>query len=499
MTLAQPRETGTETELVIGPPEDPGRYVLDRRVAVDREAATWHGLLRIEELAIEVRVRITHPEAGPYLERDGTIRRWRWQAELVNSLDHPALERVRDVFVGRSPRAAGADGDGRSLALVTNWIGGSRLDDRIGARSDATALVSVLRQIADVVDRLHEGVGGRPIVHRTLCPATISVDRGRVHLEGLGSARPASASLGAVPGIAATWTPPEVLKGRPFGPEGDRWCVGAVAHVLLTGSPPPLLSPAETVDALLAAPILRGDAALAGHVLRLLTPEPKLRPRALLPWVDQLAAMLSAPPAPSSTTLDPLDIAFAPADDLPRRVVGARALTDESADDPRSSLLLEWDPEALEPLLPCTRERQEPPQRQRSLARRVLPYAAATASVLAIGSVILGDGGGDAPEATGAPVSVVADPAAPDPAAPAAQRRRPPVAWSSTHSTRTGGRPSPAARSAGRRRWGAGRSPTDRHARSVQVAPAWPSPPSNPGRCPPWCRPASATSPPGRA
>lgn len=90
MALAQSRETGTEAELVIGPADDPNRYVLDRRISVDREASTWHGVRRIEELAIGVRVRVTHPEAGPYLESDGTLRRWRWQAELVNSLDHPA-------------------------------------------------------------------------------------------------------------------------------------------------------------------------------------------------------------------------------------------------------------------------------------------------------------------------------------------------------------------------------------------------------------------------
>lgn len=415
MALAQSRETGTEAELLIGPADDPDRYVLDRRVSVDREASTWHGMRRIEELAIAVRVRVTHPEAGPYLESDGTLRRWRWQAELVNSLDHPALERVRDIFVGHTPRAPGAEGEGRSLAIVTNWVGGKKLDSRIGTRTgnDGAALVPILGQIADVVDRLHDGVGGQTIVHRTLGPSTIFVDRGRVHLEGLGSARPATNDLGAVPGVAATWTPPEVLKGHPFRPEGDRWCIGALTHVLITGTPPPLLSPAETVDALLAAPILRGDPSLVGHILRLLTPEPTLRPKALRPWVAELADMLRAP----------TPFVERPTEERPSRRPtrptgsGVRAISDTTAEDPRTSLLLEWDPASLDPLLPPGRKSQAPAVHEQTVGRRVLPFAAVGASAVAV--VALLAGGGASTGDTGTETTVPASTAVPATSAPA--------------------------------------------------------------------------------
>lgn len=419
MALAQSRETGMETELLVGPPDDPERYLLDRRVSVDREAATWHGTRRIEELAITVRVRVTHPEAGPYLESDGTLRRWRWQAELVNSLDHPALERVRDLFVGAVPRPPGADPQGRVLALVTNWMGGRRLDTRIGARTgtDAHALVPILSQLADVVDRLHDGVGGQTIVHRTLGPTSIYVDRGRVHLEGLGSARPATADLGAVPGVAPNWTPPEVLKGQPFRPEGDRWCIGALTHVLITGAPPPLLSPAETVDQLLAAPVLRGDPSLVGHILRLLTPEPSLRPPALTPWVEELAEMLRSP-APAPVRPRPTE---EPVSNRPTRPSGpgVRAAPDTSAEDPRTSLLLEWDPASLDPLLPCVRDSHGPIGHDKTLGRRLLPFAAASATVVALLALFAG-GGSDtdpAPADAAAPGVTVA-PAPPTTAAP---------------------------------------------------------------------------------
>lgn len=279
---------------VLGPVEDPRRYRLDRRVASDRESTAWHGWRRAEELEVEVAVRITHPETAAYLHDDGLLRRWRWEAELASSIGHPVLEPVRELFLAPSP-----DG-GRHpvLCRVTNWFDGQRLDHWVAGRSraDRAAALSLLVQLSDAVDHLHRGVGARPIVHRTLGPRTVLVDpSGALRLEGLGSARPAAPELEAVPETPTPWLPPEVIRGEGYRPAGDRWCVGALAFLVLTGCPPPAFDPELAARLLSDAPLVAGDERVIGHVLRLLHPDPSERPPHLLAWVTRLGMLLEEP------------------------------------------------------------------------------------------------------------------------------------------------------------------------------------------------------------
>jgi len=162
----------------------------------------------------------------------------RAEAEILQSLDHPYVVKLFDVFI--SPNKA--------IYLVMELIKGGDLFDRIVERERYTEMQArrLFRRILTAVHYLHEERG---IVHRDLKPENILVVDRRsdvnIKLTDFGLAKNMTAEgLKTFCGTPQYFAP-EVLRRRHtvkgdgrYGKEIDCWSIGVVLFILLSGSPP---------------------------------------------------------------------------------------------------------------------------------------------------------------------------------------------------------------------------------------------------------------------
>ena len=161
----------------VGPVGEPDRYELSELKSSGGEGQLWRGVLDVDGAAITVAVKVIHPSKNSDLEEWRV--RWQRQAELLRSLDHPGLVKVRDVFEGPVPHEAGdADASTNTLYLVMNWVEGPTLEEWVSRNPNRDVLESarVLGKLASAVDYLHSGaVTGNPVLHRDIKPANVIV------------------------------------------------------------------------------------------------------------------------------------------------------------------------------------------------------------------------------------------------------------------------------------------------------------------------------------
>ena len=105
----------------IGPVAEPDRYRLVGLKSSGGEGELWHAVLSVDGVDIQVALKIIHP--ARMIEIDEWRTRWHRQAELLRSLDHAALVKVREVFEGPlAHERNAADPTTNSLYLVMNWV-----------------------------------------------------------------------------------------------------------------------------------------------------------------------------------------------------------------------------------------------------------------------------------------------------------------------------------------------------------------------------------------
>ena len=296
---AVPQEATSADGWRVGPVDEPDRYTLHERHSRGKEGDLWRAGLTIDDVEIPIALKVTHPEDVDDL--DAAKARWQRQAELLRSLEHPALVKVRDLFFGPAPHRPGSSDPGTTvLCMAMNWVDGQRLDDWVKANPARTLddVLPLLEVIASALDYLHTGVGGRAVLHRNLKPGNILVEGTDVRLVGFGTAR--LLKLDAQMTIVGTpaWMPPEVLNGDPYDQAADLWSLGAIAYYLITGSPPPLLSIEKARDGLAASPLLAGHPGLLDVIVALLDPTPGQRPASAGTALTEARAAMAAPPAP---------------------------------------------------------------------------------------------------------------------------------------------------------------------------------------------------------
>ncbi|MCB1270194.1 MAG: hypothetical protein KDB31_02130, partial [Microthrixaceae bacterium] len=85
-------------DMFVGPPEQPDRYQITEMRARGGEGELWGGWVTINGQQLPVAVKMVRPVPGMPL--DQMHQRVRDQAELLRSLDHPGLVKVREAFVG---------------------------------------------------------------------------------------------------------------------------------------------------------------------------------------------------------------------------------------------------------------------------------------------------------------------------------------------------------------------------------------------------------------
>jgi eukaryotic-like serine/threonine-protein kinase len=244
-----------------------------------------------ERLGRQVAIKRLHAESP-----EETARRFRREARLGASLNHPNLVSVYDIV-----------SDDEGVLIVMEYVDGETLRDAIDRGPVPPARVlGVLRGLAAGLDHAH----AQGIVHRDVKPANVLLGGrgGEVKLADLGIATAVESTRitksGAVMGTAS-YMAPEQLEGQRAGPAADIYSLAVLAWEALTGKrayegrtpfeiarrkalePPPPLS-----DAWADAP----PAAVAA-LQRAMAADPASRPRSATAFVDELAHALAPAPA----------------------------------------------------------------------------------------------------------------------------------------------------------------------------------------------------------
>src|SRR4051812_37038045 len=245
------------------------RYRVIERVGSGGMAAVL--LAEDERLGRQVAIKRLHAESP-----EDTARRFRREAKLGASLNHPNLISIYDIVT-----------DDEGVLIVMEYVHGETLGDAIArGRVEPERAIEVLRAVAEALEHAHsEG-----IVHRDVKPANVLLGRdGRVKLADLGIATAVEGTRitksGTVMGTAA-YMAPEQLEGHKPGPAADIYSLAVLAWESLSGerayegSTPLQIAPRRAIapppDLTPAWPEAPAAAALA--VTRAMDPDPAQRP-----------------------------------------------------------------------------------------------------------------------------------------------------------------------------------------------------------------------------
>src|SRR3954452_10119341 len=196
-----------------------GRYRVIERLGSGGMASVL--LAEDERLGRQVAVKRLHAESP-----EDTAQRFRREAQLGASLNHPNLISVFDIVT-----------DDEGVLIVMEYVDGETLRDAIdrGPVPPERAM-EVLRGVAAGLDHAHaEG-----IVHRDVKPANVLIGRrdGQAKLADLGIATAVEGTRitksGTVMGTAA-YMAPEQLEGQRAGPAADIYSLAVVAWETLSG------------------------------------------------------------------------------------------------------------------------------------------------------------------------------------------------------------------------------------------------------------------------
>jgi serine/threonine protein kinase len=280
-----------------GPPDAPERYELIERRAAGGEGEVWKAREFIggEHFTYAVKIIDGGEQSGTRLDA------LRMQAALATHLEHPALVKVREVFVGHSPVGHGADREapGERLYFVMKWIEGHSLQDLLeqGAVRGLDVL-RILEPIADALDYLHSGrdTNGAAVLHRDVKPDNILIaDDGRVYLVDFGLVRlRATDSTSRIAGTAPFMAPESMVRGE-FSPATDRYALGATVYYALTQEMPAPGSEDLMRDRLATA-LGPGHERVVRGIVAMLSGTPDRRPTSASGWIR---ALRTAPPETS--------------------------------------------------------------------------------------------------------------------------------------------------------------------------------------------------------
>lgn len=308
------RDTATPSSLRAGPYDDPDRYELLQMCSRGGEGELWRAAISIDGVSLPVAVKVINETNIDRLE--DWSRRWRQQAEILKTLDHPSLVKVRDTFEGPLPHAAGvADPSSRSLFLVMNWVNGESLVEWTTHHPNRDVLdsVRIIARTATAVDYLHSGTStGKAVLHRDIKPANVLVDGNNVCLVDFGFARLMSGEPMTLAGTPF-YLAPEVVGGGTFNEASDRYALGATAYYTIVGEPPIPGDFATMRTKLEHTRGVDGRTDLADHVLAMMAQSPAQRPTNSLEWAQSLAAGAVSSSLPARPTGAAGAVAAAPA------------------------------------------------------------------------------------------------------------------------------------------------------------------------------------------
>ncbi len=270
-------------------------------------------------------------------EQLGFEERFAREAQTIAQLNHPNILSIIDF---------GRDDDGLTY-LVTKYVTGSPLSDRVGRPMELALVLRYLDQIAAALDHAH----GRGFLHRDIKPANILIDEGDwVLLADFGLAKLLAGREDVTDPELAVGTPaymsPEQASGAAVDYRSDIYSLGVTLYEMLTGqrpfqaemptavilkhifeqpAPPRQVNPAlpEGVDAVLLKSLAKTPAdrfSSAGELARSLT-------QAVAGPIGGVSLHAAPRPAPAAfSTLAPTQIGLQPQSLPPYEVIDSRVV-----------------------------------------------------------------------------------------------------------------------------------------------------------------------------
>ncbi|MEV0134404.1 protein kinase [Dactylosporangium sp. NPDC050688] len=282
----------------VGPADALQRYELVERRAAGGEGEVWLAREHHGSESFRYAVKMIRIDDDSVAERQ--LEDLRLQAALATQVEHPALVKVKDVFVGPPPHTAGEEATGgRRLYFVMKWIEGRNLQEAL-ERGEVRGLdvLASLEHVAEAVDHLHSGrdTNGAAVIHRDIKPANVLLAAdGRVYLVDFGLVRLRSTDRTSRIFGTAPFMAPESLARGEYTPATDRYTLGATVYYAVTGEAP-VAGDVDGMTRRLAAALGPGHDREIRGIVAMLAIQPDARPASAAGWIRALRA------APLQTT-----------------------------------------------------------------------------------------------------------------------------------------------------------------------------------------------------
>lgn len=206
-----------------------GRYKIERRLAQGGQSAVYLALDMFDGGTPRALKEMSESNLGPQ-EREKAINDFIREAEMLRSLDHPALAKVYDRFF-----------EGQKHFLVMEYVRGHNLEDEliaVGRPLEWERVAAWGIALCDVLAYLHSRQP--PIIYRDLKPANVMLTpEGALKLIDFGIARWLYAARSHDTSQLGTdgYAPLEQYTAR-SEPRSDLYALGASLYHLLTGRVP---------------------------------------------------------------------------------------------------------------------------------------------------------------------------------------------------------------------------------------------------------------------
>jgi len=216
-----------------------GRYLIQRVLGRGGMSSVYQARdLRFPNVTRLVAVKqLLNQSTDPTIRR-AVVENFEREANLLATLDHPAIPRIFDYFSEEE----------RSF-LVMEFISGRDLESILAESRSLLPVDQVVTwaiEICDVLQFLH--THNPPVIFRDVKPSNVMMDdRGRVRLVDFGIAKLfAPDRKGTMIGTEG-YAPPEQYRGE-AGPLSDIYALGATLHHLLTNRDPRIEPPFTWAD-----------------------------------------------------------------------------------------------------------------------------------------------------------------------------------------------------------------------------------------------------------
>ncbi|WP_421121696.1 hypothetical protein ACE2AJ_09840 [Aquihabitans daechungensis] len=103
MSVHDQTRPADDADLYVGPANDPNRYRLGDSVGTGGEGQVFHGFLWVNDHWQDVAIKVWRQldKNDPTFEHRAAA--WQHQLDLIQSMDHPGIVRMRGVFAAARP------------------------------------------------------------------------------------------------------------------------------------------------------------------------------------------------------------------------------------------------------------------------------------------------------------------------------------------------------------------------------------------------------------